>query len=105
MNNPCIDCLTYAMCKQRLIKEFLHQMTLTQQFPLHLSPYELITFKAAEISLVKKCTLLHTYILRSKPGYDRALLRAINEAYNVTDEKGDYNQSFIDGKPKHASLW
>jgi hypothetical protein len=97
MNNPCIDCITYIMCRNRLIKEFsrLSKIIITHNVSREwdLSPHEALLYRAAENVLVNECNLIYDYIMRTSTNYlmyVKDVVKVINKTYSIVDEKGNY---------------
>lgn len=59
---PCINCLTYAICKDQLTEQFHIQCNMTKIFPGNINPTDHVLYDAFKESLQKKCTLICAYI-------------------------------------------
>jgi hypothetical protein len=110
--NPCIDCLTYMMCKQRLInihslrREFfkLYGEFFENEDENPINYNEIRLFKAARVALVYNCPLLNTYIRESLFKADEAVggsqytkrmikivVKIMGETFNVYPHKITYH--------------
>lgn len=60
--NPCINCLTYSICKDEYLHELQIQMSMTHQFNTKIDIMSQVEYSAYYQSIGKKCSLIRQYI-------------------------------------------
>jgi len=82
--NPCINCLTYMICKSELLAENHKQMQMTHMFPAQIDPEDHVLYKAYENTLRHKCSLIRSYIvmqLTESWTLEQVTIEVLKEAY------------------------
>lgn len=99
MENPCIDCITYPICRIEFIDKLLRILETSQHHPrvtkMHI--YEEIHV-AYHLTLKKKCSLISNYIFiqstaqirnASQEEYNynmtNSVVQTISDAFNIED--------------------
>lgn len=82
--NPCINCLTYMLCRHELVTELKRQMQRTHLFPAKIYLEDHLLYKAYEKTLRHKCSLIRSYIvmqLTEDWPIEQVAIEVLKEAY------------------------
>lgn len=98
--NPCIDCLTYAICRSQYMDEYNkmieHNMIVgNNTTKIYVAP----VLSAYRNTLLKKCMLIQQYLYKiANPVYNRNFRSMIMFNGDQTVKKEMLNSTFIDPK-------
>jgi hypothetical protein len=94
--NPCIDCITYPLCRNRLIEEHLLLKRIKMKhrsIDWDLVTVDALLYRAAENVLIHKCDLIFRYTINpplSYLEYVEKVVKELNKVFNLVDENGKY---------------